>query len=264
MASFQPVTAALRVLDVLIVVNRLRQASVGDIFRATGINQPTVVRMLETLISAGFVARHATQALYMPTGRTLDLSCGYQAHEEMALAAGPVLSALHKQLRWPSDVAVYDSDAMVVARTSRAEGFVHFNRRPGYRAPLLGTSLGLAFLAFCDPATREAALSVLRTSTDPWNAITQKPAELQRLLETVRANGYATMNADYAEHAYNGAASAVGVPILIPGGIAGSLNLMYLRHSIDEAGVISRFIVPLQGAASAIARALTGLRAGGG
>ena len=105
---------------------------------------------------------------------------------------------------------------------------------------------------------------MLRTSTDPWNAITQKPAELQRLLETVRANGYATMNADYAEHAYNGAASAVGVPILIPGGIAGSLNLMYLRHSIDEAGVISRFIVPLQGAASAIARALTGLRAGGG
>jgi IclR family mhp operon transcriptional activator len=152
MTSFQPVTAALRALDVLMAVNRLREASVGDIFRETGLNRPTIVRMLETLIHAGFITRHPAQPLYVPTGRTLDLSSGYRRHEEMALVAAPVLSALHKQLQWPSDVAVFDHDAMVVARTSRGEGFVHFNRRPGYRAPLLGTSLGMSFLAFCDGA----------------------------------------------------------------------------------------------------------------
>ena len=161
-------------------VNRLREASVGDIFRETGLNRPTIVRMLETLIHAGFVTRHPTQPLYVPTGRTLDLSSGYQRHEEMALAAAPVLAALHKQLQWPSDVAVFDHDAMVVARTSRGEGFLHFNRRPGYRAPLLGTSLGMSFLGFCDAKTRKTALAALSASDDPWNAIIRQPDALRQ------------------------------------------------------------------------------------
>ena len=57
MPSFEPVTAVLRAFDVLLTVNRLKEASVGDIFRETGLNRPTIVRMLETLIHAGFVSR---------------------------------------------------------------------------------------------------------------------------------------------------------------------------------------------------------------
>jgi IclR family mhp operon transcriptional activator len=263
MTSFQPVTAALRAFDVLLAVNRLKEASVGDIYRETGLNRPTIVRMLETLMHAGFVSRHPSQPIYLPTGRTLDLSSGYQKHEEMALVAAPVLARLHKELQWPSDVAVFDRDAMVVARTSRGEGFVHFNRRPGYRAPLLGTSLGLAFLAFCDHDTRETALASLDASTDPWNAIIRTPGRLQQLLETVRRNGYAAMNPDYADTSYNGVASAVGVPVLMGGIAVGSLNLMYLRSAIDEAAVVDRFIGPLRESAAEIAGALGAARAGG-
>src|SRR3984885_1611998 len=95
MPSFQPVTAVLRALDVLLAVNRLREASVGDIFRETGLNRPTIVRMLETLMHAGFVSRHPAQPVYLPTGKTLDLSSGYQKHEEMAMVAAPILVSLH-------------------------------------------------------------------------------------------------------------------------------------------------------------------------
>lgn len=263
MASFEPVTAVLRAFDVLLTVNRLKEASVGDIFRETGLNRPTIVRMLETLIHAGFVSRHPTQAVYFPTGRTLDLSCGYEKHEEMAMVAAPILLRLYKELQWPSDVAVFDRDAMVVARTSRGAGFLHFNRRPGYRAPLLGTSLGKAFLAFCAEETRHAALIALGASSDPWDAIVKQPEKLKRLLATARRNGYGTMNKAYSEIAYNGAASAVGVPILINGIAFGSLNVMYLRSAIDEAGAIARFVKPLQKAAAQIAQALADIRAGG-
>ena len=262
MPSFQPVTAVLRALDVLLAVNRLKQASIGAIFRETGLNRPTIVRMLETLIHAGFVSRHPGQPVYFPTGRTLDLSSGYQKHEEMALVAAPVLTRLHRELQWPSDVAVFDRDAMVVARTSRGEGFVQFNRRPGYRAPLLGTSLGMAFLAFCGEGTRASALEALSTSDDPWNAIIRRPEKLKRLLATVRRNGYATMNTDYANVSYNGTASAIGLPIILEGSAVGSLNLMYLRNSIDETGVVSRFLEPLQQGATAIGEALSRFRGG--
>ena len=41
----------------------------------------------------------------------------------------------------------------------------------------------------------------------------------------------------------------------------GSLNVMYLRSSIDEAEAIARFVKPLQKGAAAIARALANIRA---
>ncbi|MFC7555351.1 helix-turn-helix domain-containing protein [Pseudoroseomonas wenyumeiae] len=71
MPSYEPVTALLRGLDVLRAVNRLEGATVKDIHRLTGLNQPAVVRMLETLIHAGLVVRQRGQAVYVPTGRTL-------------------------------------------------------------------------------------------------------------------------------------------------------------------------------------------------
>ena len=261
MASFEPVTAVLRAFDVLLTLNRLREARVGDIFRETGLNRPTIVRMLETLIHAGFVSRHPTQPIYAPTGKTLDLSSGYQKHEEMATVAAPILVRLHKELQWPSDVAVFDRDAMVVARTSRGEGFLHFNRRPGYRAPLLGASLGMAFLAFCAEDTRRAAFAALAQSADPWNAIIKQPEKLKRLLESVRRNGYATMNNAYSDLSYSGAASAVGLPILVNGIAVGSINCMYLRSSMEEADAVARFLKPLQNGAAAIAQALAAVRA---
>src|SRR5271168_4127659 len=177
MPSFEPVTAVLRAFDVLLTVNRLKEASVGDIFRETGLNRPTIVRMLETLIHAGFVSRHPTQAVYFPTGRTLDLSSGYKKHEEMAIVAAPILVGLHKELQWPSDVAVFDRDAMVVARTSRGEGFLHFDRRAGYRRhrSRIGLPLGYEPPFQFQPPVGCCANS--RATSTQWRAA-RKPAIL--------------------------------------------------------------------------------------
>jgi IclR family mhp operon transcriptional activator len=260
MPSFEPVSAVLRALDCLVVVNRLKEASVADIFRQTGLNRPTVVRMLETLIHAGFVVRHPARAVYLPTGRTLELSRGYQRHEEMGLVAAPILAALHQRLQWPSDVAVFDGDAMVVAQTSRSAGRLHFNRQPGYRAPLLGSSIGLAYVAFCPDAERQSGLAALRTAAEPWNAPARNPAALRRLVAKLREDGFATMHPAYSEAAYDGVASAVGVPVLIAGVAVGSLNVMYLRDAMDEPTAIGRFAAPLVQAAAEIADALSAAR----
>lgn len=262
MPSFEPVTASLRVLNVLLALNRLKEASLADLFREVELSRPTIIRMLETLIHAGFVLRHPVSGRYLPTGRTLQLSSGFQRHEEMGLAAAAVLTGLHRDLGWPSDVAVFDGDAMLVSRTSRQEGVLHFNRRVGYRAPLLGTSLGLAYLAFCDLETRDAALASLQASNDPWDAAARDPDRLRDLLADIRGSGYATMDDHYSARAYSGVASAIGVPILLGERAAGSLNLMYLRHSLDEAQVASRYGRPLRAAADRIATALEALRSG--
>lgn len=266
MPSYEPVTALLRGLEVLRAVNRLRAATVREIHMATGLNQPSVVRMLETLIHAGFVTRHPEQPRYLPTGRTLELSAGYELQRELGLAAAPVLTRLRRSVGWPSDIAVFDGDAMMVVHTSRGEGgrFL-FERQPGFRAPILATSLGLAFLAYCPEAERREALDRAARLPEPWNEPARQPALFAALMGQVRAQGYAGMNEAYSGRDYGGMASAVGVPVLADGVAIAALNLMYLREAIDQASVVQKLLPALRQAAEELGAVLEGLkpRAGG-
>jgi IclR family mhp operon transcriptional activator len=261
MASFKPVTAALRILDVLQAVNQLKQAGVGDIHRLTGLNRPTVVRMLETLCHAGYVARDAQRPVYMPTGRTLELSAGYELDREIGRIGGPVIAALGRAVGWPSDLGVFDGDAMVVAQTSRGEGRLFLNRRPGYRAPLLATSLGLAFLAFCRAEDRRRALAAVAGSAEPWNAPARDPGAIDALLAAVRRQGYATMHPDYSRREYEDAVRSIGVPVLVRGEAACSINLLYLRDAMTEDEAVARYLAPLRQAAATVAAELAATRA---
>ena len=89
MRSYRPVTAALRVLDVLQAVNRLEAANVSRIARMTGLSSATVVRMLETLVEGGFVVRNPERPIYYPTDRTIALSEGFTRR----MGTPPVLQA---------------------------------------------------------------------------------------------------------------------------------------------------------------------------
>ncbi|ONG54444.1 hypothetical protein BKE38_10235 [Pseudoroseomonas deserti] len=262
MASYEPVTALLRGLEVLRAVNRLPVATVKDIHRQTGLNQPSVVRMLETLMHAGFVTRDGQQAVYRPTGRTLELGAGYVLHREVGEAASPIMSALRRQVGWPSDVAVFDGDAMVVAHTSRGEGRFLFERRQGYRAPILATSLGLSFLAFSEPGHRAQALALAARSPEPWNDAARHPERAEALFAKIREDGFAVMDEAYALREYNGLASSIGVPVMVGGQARAAVNLMYLREAIDRDGAATRLLPVLQEAAAELAKVFAGLNAG--
>lgn len=261
MPSYEPVTAVLRGLEVLRAVNHLRTATVREIHEATGLNQPTVVRMLETLIHAGFVTRQPDQPRYLPTGRTLELSAGYELQREVGLAATPVMTRLRRGIGWPSDIGVFDGDAMVVVHTSRDEGgrFL-FERRPGFRAPILATSLGLAFLAYCSEADRRQALERAARLPELWNDLARQPALLAQRLARIRTDGYAGMDEAYAARDYGGLASAIGVPVLQEGVAIAALNLMYLRDAIDQENVVRRLLPVLRQAAEELGAALRGLQ----
>jgi len=259
MPSYEPVTALMRGLEVLRAVNRLSSAGVKDIHRLTGINQPTIVRMLETLIHTGFVIRHPQQPVYLPTGKALELSSGYVLHREVGILATPVMTRLRGLVGWPSDVAVFDGDAMVVAHTSRGEGRFIFDRRTGFRAPVFATSLGRAYLAFCGEADRERAFSLAARSPEPWNMLAHHPGEAATAFAAIRAAGYAVMDEAYSDREYGGQASAIAVPVLVSGQAAASLNLMYLRETIDQAAVVERLLPLLREAASELGSAVEGL-----
>ena len=112
MASYKPVTAALRVLEVLDAVSGLQgNATVGKIYREIGIDKATIVRMLETLIHAHYVVRDRDEQTYQITGKSLALSAGFDRGKALGLIVSPLLDNFCHENGWPSLFAIFDQDA---------------------------------------------------------------------------------------------------------------------------------------------------------
>jgi IclR family mhp operon transcriptional activator len=256
MPSFRPVIALSRGLEILRVINQERQSTVGSLHKATGLNKATIVRMLETLEHEGYVVRRAEPPSYAPTGRALLLSAGYDEPTWIGGIAEPILNKFRQQIHWPSDVAVLDQEAMVIAHTTRVGGSLLFHRPPGFRFPVLGTSMGRAYLAFCEPAEQERIAARLALNPEPWNDLARNPAKLTKALRTIRDAGFAVMDEGYSRRVFGGAVWAIGVPVVLRDRLFASMNVMMLREAVSPEDGLRRFVPPMKKVASALAAAL--------
>jgi len=253
-ASYRPVISVLRCLDVLAAVNRLSgRASLAEIHRVVDLDKATILRMLETLAHAGYVVRDDDTRLYHAAGKTLQLSAGYRAHNAIGAAVSPRLGAFRRRIGWPSDVAIRDGDAMIVVETSREAGPIFVNRGPGYRAPMLAASLGLAYTAFCGAAERAAILDHAAADPAPWNDVARDRAQAEAVFGAIRQAGYATMNPAYMAREYENRISSVGVPIRDGETIFACINVLYLRSALSAEDAAAALVAPLQEIAAALA-----------
>lgn len=252
MSSYKPVNAVLRGLEVLRVVNRTMPASVKEIHYETGFDKATIVRMLETLMAAGYVTREATSGGYSVTSRVLQLSSGFSEHDRASELCGPILSRFRRAVGWPSDFSVRDAELMIVVQTTRTDGPMFFNRRPGFRAPILTTSLGKVYLAHCSEAERQEILELL---TPPPGERSPIPRNLPAMLEEIRAQGYATMEDSYSQSQYNGSITALAVPVFDDSRIRGAINIMLLREAVTPEEAVQRYLPGLRETAAEIGAA---------
>jgi len=257
MTSYKPVNAAMRILDVLAAVNKLKgRASVGEIHRETVIDKATIVRMLETLIHAGYVFREDDRPYYEVTGKTLLLCSGFDRHRAVGRIVAPIMAAFRRDFGWPSDVAIFDRDAMLVVETSREAGPMLVNRHPGYRAPILATSLGLAYLAFAEGTQREAVRTREAGNPAAWNDMARDRKEAERTFTDIRARGYAMMHPEYSRTEYNRQVSTIGVPILIDGAAIAAMNVLFLKRALPVETAIDTLLPGLKESAAQVAVAL--------
>ena len=250
MASYKPVEAILRGLEVLATVGRLGACRAAEIQAATGISGPTVIRILETLMDAGYVRQDAPRGRYLLTARVTSLAAGYNASADLFLRAGPRLAELQALISWPSDVAVRSGAEMITVATTPASGRLSFNQPAGYRTSMLHSSLGLAFLAHASEGERAGIIS----SLFPQGAAVAEAAKLQRKLEAVRRLGYATMDRGLADAARNDSLQTLGVPILSNGTATAALNVIFLRKAVSLRTAIKEFLPALEHTADALGR----------
>ncbi len=253
MPSYTPVTALLRGLEVLRVVNRSGVSTVKEIHYETGLDKATIVRMLETLIHAGYLSRKAETGGYGVTGRVLQLSSGFVLYDKVGEMCAPILSRLRDRVGWPSGFTMLDDDAMIVVETSRDAGPISFNRNPGYRLPILQVSVGKVYLAYCSDAERERILSRLRDSPD--RNVQASLARVDSMVKRVRKAGFAATEDSYSYREYRGTLWGIAVPVLDGARIYGALNIIFLRSALTPEQAQERYLAELRSSANEIAEA---------
>lgn len=206
--SYKPVTALLRGLVVLQCINVNGPQSVGDIHKQTGISKPTIVRLLETFIFAGYIRRDKKTSLYNVTARVLSLSNGYDLSLDLLNAAIPHINAARQQWNWPIEIGVFDQDAMIILDTSRQLGAFSVNRKPGSRVSLFNTALGRAYLSALSDKQITDILTSLSTKPNTELNFAHNLNELMDIVNTVRSDGYSIAD---RETLTNGRALAVAI-----------------------------------------------------
>ncbi|MDP2620433.1 MAG: IclR family transcriptional regulator C-terminal domain-containing protein [Hyphomicrobiales bacterium] len=249
--SMKTVTSLRRGLQVLRIINETGGCQIKTLQAMLDLPKPTIIRMVGTLVAAGYVWR-SEAGVYKVSAKVLSLANRYDADEGLLMAAHPVLARLRSETAWPSDLAAFDGDAMVILDTGEDPGTFGLNRARGSRLPVLTTSLGRAYLAFREPQAQEELLSHLLHLEAPRSHAGLAISRLKRLLQETRAQGYSAADGEYLKNT-----RAVAVPILVKGRPLATINLMTVITAMEMQEVERKFVAPLKDAARQISETLS-------
>lgn len=250
-----------RAIHVLQELNLQPYTSLARLHAATGLPKPTLVRILRTLESLGYVENDAHLGGYQITAQVLSLSSGFHKDPLVVEAGRAWAISLTRKYQWPVSIALLDRDSIVVRFSTVPDSKISpFHRTVNMRLPLLTRGLGLAYLAFAPDEERDLLLNILRRSDDPENAIAHRHRHLADLFRKIRTDGYAIR----AAHVEPRNSNTIAVPIFDEHKrVVASLGITYFKSaftSVEEA--CERYAPILSHAASEISEDLTRLNIG--
>lgn len=234
---YAPVKGLLKGLKLLETVNALGPMGLSQLARQTGIPKATTLRLLETLLDAGYVEFDRTSATYRVSLRSLALSNKFSPDRYLLDTAAPIMQSLREKLGWPSDLAVFHHDKMVIIDTNRRPGMLSANRTVGSRVPMLASATGRAYLANTAAEERRVIMDRLQHSTDPYEALVRQPAEVERILRETHERGYGISNQELLPSNRGGA-----VAVMSGSKVACVINLIVVAAIVPIEEVHERYI----------------------
>jgi IclR family mhp operon transcriptional activator len=242
-----------RGLKVLGYLNQVSSASAQSIAKAIKLPLPTVYRIVETLSYGGFVERSTLpEKAYRLTIGVRRLSGGMTAESLFISVATPILLQRRRDLKWPSCLATFEHDGMVIRESTDrfSPNSIGLNAI-GTRFPMFNTPLGWAYLAFCREEERKEILDHLRKSLNPDDAPARDPAFVHRMINSIRANGYSSSHELRPERC-----SGIALPILHQGAVLGCIGTVWLAALLSHERAIPRCLPVLHAAKLAIEEGL--------
>jgi DNA-binding IclR family transcriptional regulator len=243
-SSLKSVGTALDVLECFATDGEL---GVSDVARRLGVAKSTAHRLLQTLLSRGFIEQDHVTGAYRLGIHIYDLGQLAQARNEARHVAMPTLRQVARATGHTVNFAVPDgADVVFVERLESVAG-VHILGHFGRRWPSHCTSAGKAIAAF----NPEAYQARVEAGFPPRVSHTVRTeADWRRVIAQTRKDGYAVSNSEALDNA-----SSVAVPILFRRVAVASLSVFGPTDEI--APQVDKLVPLLITAGSRISRGLT-------
>lgn len=242
MASFTPIRAVERAIDVLAALNRAPVCTLDTLHRNTGIPKPTLIRLLETLQGKGLVTRAPQYGAYSLTSGVRQLSSGYHGEPRLVEAAMRPMDELTRKLKWPMALAVPDYDAVVIRySTIPSSPLSLLHSSINMRLSLMTRALGRVYLAACTAQEGRALLDILKLSDDPENALAGQTRAVQAMLRQIRQQGYALRVPGVRP-----VSNTLAVPVFEGRRAVASIGLTWIASAVTEEQAVKRFLPPMQ------------------
>lgn len=246
MARYSGIKSAERMFDIVELLNRCRGASVTELASESGFSRRSVDRILVSLLKYGYVRRLETDGKYYLSHLIRKLSDGFSEEEWVADVASPILMDLCKEITWPCDLATFNNDAMYLRDTARR--FSPFSIdwvTVGERFPMMISGAGRAYLTFCPEEERNEILELLRSSSDNFDLLVNKPGYVKKFIKETRHNGYGLR---CREHIYDGRTDSVAVPIRLGTRVLGTIGIVGIASAVTGQELADRHLTPLMAA----------------
>jgi IclR family mhp operon transcriptional activator len=256
------VMALRRGLQVLAVIQRSSAISFTELQQETGLPKATLARLLKTLVECGWVRRHEREGdgygryLCEPSPGLATEHGGLR--QRLVDAAVPVRIRWQRTIPWPMDLGVREGVNMVILDTPGATelALAPNYRLLGLRPPMLRSSMGRCYLAFCPSAEREELLGQLAHSTDPLDRAVLRGGGMARMVAEVRARGYALRDISVVAASSSERYGAMSVPVFCAGRLMACLSCSWLLDIAGLAEVVQAHLGHLQAAALSMGRRL--------
>ena len=169
---------------------RTQEASVAEIAEAIGLSRSTTYRIAQTLRDLGFLEVSATTAQWRLGRETAQLGVAALQSSDIMRIAPPVLLGLLEATREAVNMAVFDTDSMVLIFREQGPQSVTISSRLGSRRPMHASSLGKAYMAALKPNERRPLIERLDLVRYTPETIVDKDA-LERGLGVIQKRGFA-------------------------------------------------------------------------
>jgi IclR family transcriptional regulator, acetate operon repressor len=187
-----------RGLAILLFFKRTPEASVADIAAALDLSRSTTYRIAERLRELGFLEVNATTARWRLGREAAQLGVAALQSSDLMRIAPPVLLQLLEGTREAVNLAVFDSDSMVLIFREQGPQSVTISSRLGSRRPMHASSLGKAYMAALRADERHALIDRLELKRFTPETIVDKDA-LERGLISVQKRGFADDSREFEQ-----------------------------------------------------------------
>lgn len=173
--------------------------ALADLARATGLNQSTSFRLLESMRSRGFVRQHSGGNGYQLGSVVVDLGSAFLRSVSIWDHARDAAEQLAEEIAETASVGVLDRSQVLYIAIARGQRELGIQSQSGTRHPAYCTALGKMLMADLTWDEAERILDSEPMLRHTPTTIVDKPA-MRAELENVRARGYSVDDEERNAH----------------------------------------------------------------